>query len=143
MALKDIIEARREITVRPGQSFSVGAIDATIAVKLIQNRQDQIKNLFDVAAAKGLTEDPDPLKIGMLALDLFPDLTAEIIAWASGEPESVEQARTLPVTAQLEALDAVLELTFEAEGGVKKFGEIVVRLLQRTTGALGEIKAIQ
>ena len=64
--------------------------------------------------------------------ELAPDLIARIIAVGCGEPEeeAVQAAATLPLTVQIELLEAIARLTFKGDAGRKKFLEIVDMLLQ-------------
>lgn len=139
MALKDIIAKRREIPAPGGETFTVGAIDLTIAIGLFASREAEIKSLFDEAQRQGLTKNPDPTQIALMLLKLAPDFVAEAIAWAAGEPEAAPNVRAFPIGVQIEAIEAIFDLTFEAEGGVKKLGETVVRLLQKSTVAFKEL----
>lgn len=53
-----------------------------------------------------------------------PALAANVIALASDEPSKHEQARRLPMPVSIEALRAVLELTFEEYGPGKTMATI-------------------
>lgn len=141
MALSDIIAEKRTITLPSGKSFEVGAIDLTIAIRLFSTREKQITELFDEAQRQGLTKNPDPRRIGIMLIGIAPDFVAEAIAHAAEEPGSAANVRKLPISAQLEAIEAIFDLTLGAEGGVKKLGETVVRLLQKSTQAFKEINS--
>src|SRR5690606_9829538 len=135
MALKDIIAPEREIKFMD-TSFTVGALDLTLVLLLLKARMPEAKSLFDEAKRKGLVDNPDPMSIALMLMQLAPDFVAEAVAMAAGEPDMADKVRKLPVGTQLEAIDAIMDLTFEAEGGVKKFGETLVRLVQKATQAL-------
>lgn len=63
-------------------------------------------------------------------LDSFPDLVADAIAHGADEPQHANLVRMFPAGAQLELALHVVNLTVEAEGGVKKFMGTVGTLLR-------------
>lgn len=69
------------------------------------------------------------------ALDIAPSLMADVIALAAGEPDQAAAARTLPTGVQLDAIEKVVRLTLEAEGGMGKFLETVNKI----TGSLADL----
>ena len=135
MALKDIIAPEKEITFGENK-FTVGALDLTIVIALVTKRQEEVRALFDEAQRQGLVANPDPLRIGLMLLQLAPDFVAVAIALAAGEPGTEAVVRKLPAPVQLEAVNTIIDLNFEAQGGVKKFGETLVALVQKATAAL-------
>ena len=44
----------------------------------------------------------------------------------------------MPFPAQLEALEAIAELTFNGEEGIKKAGEAIIRMLRGATSLLAD-----
>jgi hypothetical protein len=59
----------------------------------------------------------------------FPQLAGFIVAVASDEPESAEEAAKYPFGVLFHALTKILELTFASEGGFANFTATVLRLL--------------
>lgn len=137
MAIKDYIAKRGTVTY-PGGEFSVGPVTPSTIVALVQGRVPEVKRMFDDLKAKGLT-DPESLdmtQIAIAVMGMSPDFLAEFIAQAANEPGTGSTVLTFPIGVQIDALDKILDLTFEAEGGVKKFGEALVRLIQKGQSAL-------
>lgn len=142
MALKDIIAKTEKVSVGEN-SFEVGALDLTIIIALFSKRQAELRTLFDHAQATGLVDNPDPMQIAVMLLQLAPDFVAEAVAMAAGEPGMATTVRKLPAPVQLDAINKIIDLTFEAEGGLKKFGETLVALVQKATSALQAANSTQ
>jgi len=63
-------------------------------------------------------------------IEMAPDLVALLINLASdGNKTTLPIARKLPIQVQLDALESIAGLTFDAEGGPKKLVETVVRMM--------------
>lgn len=142
MALKDYAIRREDIALPGGNSFNIGPISLAVAVTLLVSRKDEVKAAFDMLKDKGLTDEPDPYLIGMALIEFAPGIVNEAIAHAANEPGAAAQVAQLPIGVQLEAIEKMFELTFEAEGGVKKFGETLVRLVQKATQAFQTVNTL-
>lgn len=120
----------------PGDEFVVRSLDFDAIESLVRT---------NFAAATALWEtfaDQETVDFGAVineALRMAPGLVAQIIAFAVDDPEvedmdeRLQLVRKLPFTAQMEALEAIAELTFATEGGPKKVVEIVIRAANRLT----------
>jgi hypothetical protein len=65
----------------------------------------------------------------------LPSLVAKVIAIAADEPDEYSKVEKLPFPAQLEAVLAVGQMTFEDEDGLKKFGENILTMLAALTSS--------
>lgn len=72
-------------------------------------------------------------------LAALPEVAADVIAVASGEPDEVAVVKTLAASYQLTALEKIAEQTFAAEGGAGKVIEIV---LSAVGGATSLVKSL-
>ena len=137
MSLRDL-KLPEAIVEFPGGSFAVRGLSLNDIAFLVSRHGEKIKTTFAglVQQAQG-TDDFDLNSVSTLAVPVLraiPELAAEMIACASGEPDAVELATRLPAPVQVDALEKLLTITFESGGGAKKVFETVVRLAQGTTG---------
>ncbi len=130
-----------------GGTFTVGGLDSEAIFGLFQRRRDEIGAFYAriIGAAQGgvaiTLDQANSLASGLIAD--APEIAAEIIAMASGEPddEYVAIARALPFPTQIAALEAIADLTFTSEMPPKKVLETVVKMLNGMTGALADLSA--
>lgn len=138
MSLADFQVAKRTITVPSGGgvvSFDVRAVCTQDISNLLRGRMSEIEVFFaNFKANAGAGKKTDAKAIGTKLLDSAPDLICQLIAICADEPAMAPTVAMLPIGKQLEALEAIADLTFEAEGGPEKFLESVMRLLSGTTG---------
>ena len=125
----------------------------------ISNDQTLTVRGLSLADVMGLTEEHGRTLAGLyaslqddaeLALDdmgamsqslvtMAPDLAAAVIATAAGEPENAAVAAEIPFPAQVELLETIGRLTFSMSSP-KKLLEIAVRVMQGTTGLMGDLR---
>lgn len=136
MALADFDTATEEVALPKGKSFSVRGICLDDLTLLLRHRGAEIRAFFakyNADPAKGGLPAAFSADVGMTLLEAAPMLVAEIIACAADEPAMIAKAAKLPLNAQLDALEKIATLTFDAEGGPKKFIEAVIRVMSGTT----------
>jgi hypothetical protein len=68
---------------------------------------------------------------------VMPEIVADVIAFAAGEPEMASVALRLSPPVQLEAIEKIAKLTFKSEEDAKKVLEGVVRMMNVATNLLG------
>lgn len=109
--------------------------------ELVSKHQTELAALFGVFMADGAlkVDIGDVKEIGTELLKASPAVAGDIIAFAAGEPEGGEAAQQLPFPIQIEALENIGKLTFDAQGGPKKVIEVVTRILRGVTGLLNEV----
>lgn len=134
--LRNYVPKRETVRVDSETTFEVGALSAEIILTLCQDRMPELRKLFDEADERGLVKAPNPMAIGMMLKTLAPDFVAEAIALSAGEGDLAHVYRNLSIVPTLDAVSKIMKLTFEGEGGLKKFGETLVDLLKMGTGAL-------
>lgn len=117
-----------EIKVGDG-GFAVTGLSADAVSFLVRSHQDDVHAVFSAAMSGSLNLDTV-----IPVIERFPKLVAAIIATAAGEPQMADKAADLPVSTQIEALEAIGTLTFgEGEQGVGKFVETVARTIGSLT----------
>lgn len=140
--LKGLRIPTRTVSVADGVAITVRGLSFTDISHLVAEYAPAMKGLFAELVSGGLEDvsSSDAMKFASVLLKQAPDLAAAIIAHASGEPDSMEEANTLPFPAQLELLEAVALLTFATEGGAKKVLETVIRLAQGVNGLIADLR---
>lgn len=141
MGLKDLQLPQEEVAYTGG-SLSVRGLNIVDVSFLIRNYGDSMTQAFDqiTGSDKEIGVD-NVMELALPLIESFPSLVAQVIACAADEPEQSLMASRLPFPAQLDAVEKILALTFDASGGPKKFMETVLRLAQGTNGLLQNLKA--
>lgn len=139
----------KEIKLPKGQRMTVRGLALSDVTLIFRQHANDVETIFTSFAQDGkqLTQVGDPkyaekavaTKFGEQLLSNFPDLVASIIAYGSDEPTLAHKARQLPFPVQMEAINAIAELTFVEEDSLKKVAEIVIQMVQKTTELLGEL----
>lgn len=131
MSLKKVVLPKELIDIPGSEPFAVRGISmADISVLLNQHKAllESLYRRFTADGAKTSTMDANAIMRDLAAT--APALVASIICLAAGDGEDVEAllvAASLPLPVQIEALEKILKLTFQREGGVGKFLETVTR----------------
>lgn len=136
----------RTIKLPSGKSsFTVSGLSVEGIARLIKGRASEMEDVFAKFMQDrdqlGVVGDPKfarsvGSRFGQTLLDKAPRLAADIIAIASGEPHAWENAQRLPFTVQIEALEAVVELTFNGEEGSKKAMEALSKMVRAATSIM-------
>jgi len=122
-----------------GGSLTVRGLSFQDLTALIRDHRETIEKLFNDYSDDGSNAHSLLTKL----LTNSPEFCAHVIALACDEPEAVDNALRLPLTAQLDALIAVGKMTFEEAGGVKKFLEQIIMIIQGVTGVMEQLPASQ
>lgn len=142
MGLKDL--KLPEATIEfPGGDFAVRGLSLNDISWLVQRHGGKLNSLFLQFQLEGELTADSVAAFALPLLQAAPEIAAELIACASGDPGTAEIAAGLPFPVQIEALEKLAELTFSVGGGPKKLVETVLRLAQGATGLLSELKAPQ
>lgn len=127
-----------------GGNFAVRGLSLDIIAHLVQRHGEKMQSLFtNFLKGSGEITSETVASFALPLIQAAPDIAAELIACASGDPEDAEIAARLPLPVQLEALEQLVALTFSAEGGPKKLLETVIRMAEGTTGLLENLKSPQ
>lgn len=133
MGLRNIVVPRTTVEVSEGQTIAVRGISLFDIMSVLGEYGPQMSLMFSK-----ITEGREPGQrfdnatvakhIRELARE-FPDVMAAAIALACDDysPEGMAVAKTLPLTAQLETLDAIFRQTFRSEGDVGKLLGLLIR----------------
>ena len=137
MALADYRPEHRVFSLKGG-SFTVKGISLTEFTTLIRHHMPDLEAIFDLgsqvlAGKTELTED-DVTQLAIAFAEQAPALAANVIALASGEEgeKAVSGARALPFPVQVDVIVAIVGLTFDEVGGVKKALGSIAGLLTST-----------
>jgi hypothetical protein len=131
MALHDYQPERREVIVNKKPLFQVQGLSLDDLSLLVRTHLPDLENITDILM--GVATAPGA-SLGAAAISLVseaPGLVANTIAVASGEQDLdalIVQARRLPFPVQVDALEKILDMTFQEVGGVKKFTEIILQM---------------
>lgn len=143
MALKDYVIPEKVIELSGGVSFAVRGLSLPQVTYLLTKHGEKVRDLFGSYQANlegsnlSLT---DMEAIGNVVLLSAPDLAAEIIAVAAGEEDAIDVIQRMPFPAQIAALEAVADLTFDSAGGPKKLWETVIRVCRSLGGFFADLR---
>lgn len=139
----DFEDATRAIKLPNGGSFTVRGIAMSDISRIVRSNTHDIEGFFMkfMGDREQAMASPDPkfaavgmaTKFGKDLLMGAPALAADIIAAASDEPHLAHKVQRMPFPAQLEALEAIADLTFNGDDGIKKVGEVIIRMLKGAT----------
>lgn len=136
MSLKDALLHIPSLKVPfKGGSFEVRGLslsDVTVIVSIHREKLNEILGAYTASGGNLTTLDAEEsLPFLIDVVQLAPAVVAHIIAQAEvrpdGEPPQIAGALRLPVDVQIDAIEKVLKLTFETEGGLGKVMETVIR----------------
>jgi len=134
------------VKIPSGGEFVVRGLALEDFTTLLRGHYEPLSALFDkyVAEAAALKVDmaqtggkmglADIKGVVISAMDQAPALIGDVIARATDEHDNPHIARLLPLGVQIDAMDKVIALTLEAEGGLEKLVETVSRLAGTLTG---------
>ncbi|QPZ53275.1 tail protein [Achromobacter phage vB_AchrS_AchV4] len=131
MSLKKVVLPKELIDIPGSEPFAVRGISMADISVLLNQHKSLLESLYQRFTADGVTTSTmDANAIMRDIAATAPALVASIICLAAGDGEDVEAlvvAASLPLPVQIEALEKILKLTFQREGGVGKFLETVTR----------------
>lgn len=137
MSLSDYEPAREQVDFKGG-SLQVRGLSLDDIAKIMQGYSADLEGMIDIYV-RGVNNDASTAAMAQYAIALVkdaPGLVAFLIANACDEPDSVPQARLLPMAVQVDALKKIGKLTFEEAGGPKKFFESLSGLLKMVAPTL-------
>lgn len=144
MGLRDYAPAVETIDLPNGDSFVVRGLSLNDITALVRDHYDMAAALFDKYVAAASSEAVDTaigIKDGnhvrdavLDALKAAPGLLSDTIAHAADEPDMAGNVARLPLGVQIEAVEAVIRLTLEAEGGLEKLIGTVEKLAGSVAG---------
>lgn len=138
MALKGYVAPKITLKIQETE-FTVRGLNLADLTIILEAHEPMVTKLFNDYTANQ-NSDTELASIGLALVNSAPELIAHIVSIAADEPDASEDFMKLPIATQLEAIEAVGKLTFEAAGGVKKLIEIVARLMRQVTNAMVELR---
>lgn len=137
MALEDFDLPTAEVSLPNGTTFTVRGLALLDLAPLITRRRQAIEGFFvkfSKQGAKGKAgANSDIIGAATDLLSVAPELAGEVIACAADRPHLLAKIMILPITVQLEALEKIANLTFDAAGGPGNFFAALTRVLGGTT----------
>jgi hypothetical protein len=141
VALADLKLPEHEIKTTGG-SFTVRGLTLPDVAELFRVHATKMEMLFRQYAGSEDKSD-DVVNASVDLLQAAPELACEVIALAAGEPNMVAKVVKLPFTVQIEALEAIGRMTFDAEGGPKKVIETVINVMAGLTDLSKDLRTAQ
>lgn len=142
MALADYDLPKRVVPLPGGNSFAVRGFSLEDITFLIDEQGEAVRKFFDDYAQDGqMKSDANPISAIMDVLRQAPDLAASIIARGADEPDMISKIKKLPIGVQVDAMQKIAELSFEASGGPGNFVETVVGLMRGLGSAASQRSA--
>jgi hypothetical protein len=118
VGLADIAIERRTVTF-DGQSFDVRGLSFSDVLVLAREHKDEISLIFEYF--NDIKGEVDIAVLLDKVLGAAPDAVNKAVAMAADEPENAHVVATLPVTAVMEALINIAQLTFKSEEELNRF----------------------
>ena len=128
MSLSGYVPATREIAIDGANSFAVKGLALNHLAVLIREHFPDLDGIWTLVANAHSLDGDQFMNVALAVVSQAPGLAANVIALAAGEG-SAKEAEALPVGVQLNALVAIIELTFTEPGSVGKSLGTVARLL--------------
>lgn len=119
MALADILIPRTEIKVGEN-SFHVRGLCADDIIFALVTDQEGVEKAVDLFKAGDFENPQHQIKFISTFAVQIPALAAQLVACASDEPDQAEKVARLPFPKQVEALQAIAELTLVEPDSLKK-----------------------
>lgn len=144
MKFSDLVIPTKEVTVSPEQKFSVRGMAYVDLVIALTDYSPALKVAFEEFENHRMSGEKFTQKFVKDTLTKIikesPDAVAAVICLAADDysPESVAQARKLPIGTQLIFLGAIIELSMAGEADIKKVEEIVLGVIQTVTKTIRE-----
>lgn len=119
MGLKNLVIPRKTIAI-PGGDMTIRGLATDDITALLLFAPDDVEQVINEVQGAGNDAAAQHAAISKL-LAKFPALVAFAIALAADEPDEVDNARRLPISAQLDAVVAILDMTFSEPDALGKF----------------------
>lgn len=130
----------REIALPDGGSFTVRGLSLPDIMQIYSRHTGELGAWFEklTLADDGAAVQQQSASIAQSLTTTAPILASEVIAFGSGsgDDETIAIASELPISAQIEALQAIGDLTFSESMPPKKVLEIVIQAAQTAAVAI-------
>lgn len=129
MGLRDLVLPTEVIKVPGGGEFTVRGLSMTDLSAIMRLHGAALETVYLERIVQG-SEDPENFNmaaLGRAVMEAAPLAVAQAIAQAAGEPDEAKTVARLPFPFQVEAIEAILALTFASEEAGKNFLGTVLR----------------
>lgn len=134
MSLATYKPTTESVPLPGGDSLELRGLSFNDIVYLMETNKEALEEVVREFAVDDIDLDSDGIKTMMMKyVRKMPNLSAHVIAIACDEPESVENAKKLPLQTTFESLIIIARLTFEQAGGIKKLFDLVSLALAGVT----------
>jgi len=138
MPLAEYTPKKEDVTIPGNSGFQVRGISLPDVSLLIDLHEYLISGIAEkVRNRKDLINGDDPVMVNEAMADLMSELIREspllvghIISICSDEPDTYNQAMSLPITVQIDALTKIAGLTFTDLASVKKLAADVMNMVR-------------
>lgn len=141
MRLSEVVIETKPVPLsdQEGDHFDVRGINLNDLMRLAFTQSDAMRRLYEevMARVKGDGGEFTTDEVKAILMDSVkdaPDLVFRAIAFAADEPDEWDKVRKLPLVVQLDALEKIALLSLRSDAELKKLQEIIVRLIEWTTG---------
>lgn len=127
---------RKRIEFSDGDYIEVRGLNVPDISKLVETHRESaimLYNKFTGLDAQPFTED-ESSALATILVTTVPAVVAHVIAMACESEDQFELITQLPMDVQVSALEAISNLTFTMQGGVKNFVETVLRISEGVNG---------
>lgn len=143
MAIADFVLPTMEVQTPDGKTiFAVRGLSLDDVAALVAVHGPVMETFF--TKYQGIdVADADSMAIGMELLGKAPALVANVIAVAADEPKLWTKVLKMPVAIQMDALQKIGKLSFDASGGPGNFFGLVKQMVVGMTGLMGNLNPSQ
>lgn len=128
MTLSSYVERQETVELPGNDPLVVRGFSLPDILLVVHRHRGMVEELFTRVASGELRAETAEETI-VSVIGEFAPVVGQVIASASGEPDEWETAMRLPLGVQVDALDKIIRLTFEANGGLEKFMGIIAKAL--------------
>lgn len=128
MAIRDFHIQTTEVPFTGG-SFTVHGVSFDELTRLATDATADVMAAIDAYEEMTASGNDSGEAIIGIVLAKAPDLAARLIANAADEPDLFPTVRKMPLSVQMNALEAIFRLTFEEPEALKKFSGQILTLL--------------
>lgn len=141
MSLKQLVELTRvQVPVTADVSVPVRGLSAADIIGLVSRHRESADKLFaDLSGDQGNTLVSAPESLAQKFFNDAPDLVADAIAVATGNPDERDAAGELPVGLQIKILEAMIGATTFVDGGLGELLETVIGAMVGTSAVVKKL----
>jgi hypothetical protein len=129
MSLSSYVPPKRKIEF-DGGDLQVRAISLQDVAMILDSHQYVVDRIASIIRESGVIDERMLIDTIMEIVRESPILAANIICICSDEMDAMEAAIKLPAPVQLQIFQAISEITFKDEAGLKKFVADVMSLIR-------------